>query len=94
MNKYHPVSFGEGSAANPEELKVKAMKEFMGYVQDLSRKLQEKAFMKNKISNYFIPYIGFSDDDLRNVQAMKKHFDYESGLDIYHTGGGKKTKFE
>ena len=94
MNKYHPVSFGEGSAANPEELKVKAMKEFMGYVQDLSRKLQEKAFMKNKISNYFIPYIGFSDDDLRNVQAMKKHFDDESGLDIYHTGGGKKTKFE
>jgi len=94
MNKYHPVSFGEGSAANPEELKVKAMREFMSYVQDLSRKLQEKAFMKNKISNYFIPYIGFSDDDLRNVQAMKKHFDDESGLDIYHTGGGKKTKFE
>jgi hypothetical protein len=94
MNKYHPVSFGEGSAANPEELKVKAMREFMSYVQDLSRTLQEKAFMKNKISNYFIPYIGFSDDDLRNVQAMKKHFDDESGLDIYHTGGGKKTKFE
>jgi len=93
MNKYHPVSFGEGSAANPEELKVKAMKEFMSYVQDLSIKLQEKAFMKNKISNYFVPYIGFSDDDLRNVQAMKKHFDDESGLDIYHTGGGKKTKF-
>ena len=94
MNKYHPVSFGEGSAANPEALKVNAMREFMSYVQDLSRKLQEKAFMKNKISNYFIPYIGFSDDDLRNVQAMKKHFDDESGLDIYHTGGGKKTKFE
>ena len=94
MNKYHPVSFGEGSAANPEELKVKAMREFMSYVQDLSRKLQEKAYMKNKISNYFVPYIGFSDDDLRNVQAMKKHFDDESGLDIYHTGGGKKTKFE
>ena len=93
MNKYHPVSFGEGSAANPEELKVKAMREFMSYVQDLSHKLQEKAFMKNKISNHFTPYIGFSDDDLRNVQAMKKHFDDESGLDIYHTGGGKKTKF-
>jgi len=93
MNKYHPVSFGQGSAANPEQLKVDAMKEFMTYVQNLSRRLQEKAFMKNKISNYFIPYIGFSDDDLRNVQAMKKHFDDESGLDIYHTGGGKKTKF-
>jgi len=93
MNKYHPVSFGQGSAANPEQLKVDAMKEFMAYVQNLSRRLQEKAFMKNKISNYFIPYIGFSDDDLRNVQAMKRHFDDESGLDIYHTGGGKKTKY-
>jgi uncharacterized phage-associated protein len=93
MNKYHPVTFGEGSAANPEQLKVDAMKEFMTYVNNLSRRLQEKAFMKNKISNYFIPYVGFSDDDLRNVQAMKKHFDDDSGLDIYHTGGGNKTKY-
>ena len=94
MCRFHPVSFGEGSAANPEELKVTAMREFVNYVQDLSRRLQEKAFMKNKISNYFIPYIGFSDDDLKNVQTMKKHFDDESGLDIYYTGGVKKTKFE
>ena len=93
MCKWHPVSFGEGSAANPEELKVSAMKQFMEYVRTLSQKLQEKAYMKNKISNYFTPYIGFSDDDLKNVQAMKKHFDNESGLDIYHTGGGNKTKF-
>ena len=94
MCKWHPVSFGEGSAANPEELKVSAMRQFMEYVKNLSQRLQEKAFMKNKISNYFTPYIGFSDDDLKNVQTMKKHFDDESGLDIYHTGGGKKTKFE
>ena len=93
MCKWHPVSFGEGSAANPEELKVSAMKQFMEYVRTLSQKLQEKAYIKNKISNYFTQYIGFSDDDLKNVQAMKKHFDNESGLDIYHTGGGKKTKF-
>ena len=93
MCKWHPVSFGEGSAANPEELKVSAMKQFMEYVKNLSQRLQEKAYMKNKISNYFTPYIGFSDDDLKNVQTMKKHFDDESGLDIYHTGGGKKTKF-
>ena len=93
MCKWHPVSFGEGSAANPEQLKVSAMKQFIEYVKTLSNRLQEKAFMKNKISNYFTPYIGFSDDDLKNVQAMKKHFDDESGLDIYHTGGGKKTKF-
>ena len=93
MCKWHPVTFGEGSAANPEELKVSAMKQFMEYVRNLSQRLQEKAYMKNKISNYFTPFIGFSDDDLKNVQTMKKHFDDESGLDIYHTGGGKKTKF-
>jgi hypothetical protein len=93
MCKYHPVSFGEGSAANPEELKVSAMKQFVEYVKNMSQRLQEKAFMKNKISNYVVPFIGFSDDDLKNVQTMKKHFDDESGLEIYHTGGGKKTKF-
>jgi hypothetical protein len=93
MCKWHPVTFGEGSAANPEELKVSAMKQFMEYVKNLSQRLQEKAYMKNKISNYFTPFIGFSDDDLKNVETMKKHFDDESGLDIYHTGGGKKTKF-
>jgi len=93
MCKWHPVTFGEGSAANPEELKVSAMRQFMEYVKNLSQRLQEKAYMKNKISNYFTPFIGFSDDDLKNVETMKKHFDDESGLDIYHTGGGKKTKF-
>jgi len=94
MCRFHPVSFGEGSAANPEQLKVNAMKEFMTYVQNLSRQLQEKAFMKNKISNYFIPYIGFSDDDLRNVQTMRKYFNDEDELKIYHTSKEGKTKYE
>ena len=92
MCKWYPVSFGEGSASNPEELKVSAMKQFMEYVRNLSQRLQEKAFMKNKISNYFIPYIGFSDDDLKNVETMKKHFDDKSGLEIFYTGKGKKIK--
>jgi hypothetical protein len=94
MCRFHPVSFGEGSAANPEELKVIAMKEFMTYVQNLSRQLQEKAFMKNKISNYFIPYVGFSDDDLRNVQTMRKHFTNKDDLKIYHTSKEGKTSYE
>jgi len=94
MCRFHPVSFGEGSAANPEELKVIAMKEFMTYVQNLSRQLQEKAFMKNKISNYFIPYVGFSDDDLRNVQTMRKHFTDKDDLKIYHTSKEGKTSYE
>jgi len=94
MCRFYPVSFGEGSAANPEELKVLAMREFMTYVQNLSKQLQEKAFMKNKISNYFIPYVGFSDDDLRNVQTMRKYFDDEDELKIYHTSKQGKTSYE
>jgi hypothetical protein len=94
MCKFYPITFGQGSAANPEQLKVDAMREFMSYVQKLSRQLQEKAFMKNKISNYFIPYIGFSDDDLRNVQIMRKNFDDEDELKIYHTSKEGKTKYE
>ena len=92
MNKYHPVTFGQGSAANPEQLKVDAMKEFMSYVDDLSKKFQEKAYLKNLISNYFIPYIGFSDDDIRNVESMDKNID-DPRLNIYYTGGGNKTKY-
>jgi hypothetical protein len=92
MCKWHPVSYGEGSAAKPEKLKVSAMGQFKDYVYDLSRRLQEKAYMKNRISNYFTPYIGFSDDDLKNVESMKKDFDDDSGINIYYTGGGNKTK--
>ena len=94
MCRFHPVSFGEGSAAKPEKLKVLAMREFMTYVQNLSKQLQEKAFMKNKISNYFIPYVGFSDDDLKNVQTMRKYFDNEDELKIYHTSKQGKTSYE
>lgn len=94
MCRFHPVSFGEDSAANPEKLKVVAMKEFMTYVHNLSKQLQERAFMKNKISNYFIPYVGFSDDDLRNVQTMRKHFSDKDELKIYHTDKEGKTSYE
>lgn len=93
LNRYHPVSFGTGAEANPEQLKVDAMKEFMTYVKNLSRRLQEKAFMKNKISNYFIPYVGFSDDDLKNVETMRKHFKDDDELKIYHTSKGGKKEY-
>jgi len=77
LNKYYPVTFGEGSAANPEELKVKAMEEFVSYVKGMAGILNKRAFIKNDISNNFIPkepVIGFSDDDIKNVEVMSKHF--------------------
>jgi len=96
MCRFYPVSFGEGSATNPEQGKINAMEEFVNYVKTTSNQLQKKAFMKNKISNYFTPFIGFSDDDVRNVETMKKHFEKKDDniLKTYLTAGGEKKLYE
>jgi hypothetical protein len=93
--RYYPVSFGTGAEANPEEEKVKALDEFVGYVRELSMKLHKKAFLKNKVSNNFVPTIGFSDDDLKNVETIKKHFEDKPDniVQTYFTSGGKKVKY-
>ena len=93
MCRFYPVSYGEGSATNPEEGKIKALKEFIQYVRDLSQHIQKKAFLKNKVSNNFvIPSIGFSDDDPRNIEKVKSHFENEPDniLKTYSTAGGVK----
>ena len=93
MCKFYPVSFGEGSATNPEEGKIIALKEFVQYVKDLSQRIQKKAFLKNNISNNFVlPKIGFSDDDPRNVEKVTSHFENEPDniLKVYSTAGGVK----
>ena len=96
MCRFHPVSFGEGSATNPEQGKIDAMEEFIRYVKLMSHNLQKKAFMKNKISNYFTPFVGFSDDDVRNVEKMKSHFEKKDDniLQTYLTSGGEKKLYE
>jgi hypothetical protein len=93
--KFYPVSFGEGSASSPEEGKIKALKEFVDYVKNISNELQNKAFLKNRISNYFVPKIGFSDDDIKNVDIVKKHFerDPENIIRTYSTKGGIKKEY-
>ena len=93
--KFYPVTFGEGSAVNPEEGKIKALKEFVEYVKKVSNHIQKKAFLKNKISNYFIPKVGFSDDDIKNVDVVKKHFEKEPEniIKTYSTAGGIKKEY-
>lgn len=93
MNRYYPVTFGQGSAANPEELKVLAMKEFLSYVKAQAKELGKKLYIKDEIANKFIPSIGFSDDDIRNVEVMSKHFEDEPALKTYSTAGGIKTRY-
>ena len=91
--KFYPVTFGEGSASSPEDLKVKAMKEFISYVKDQAKKLGQKVYLKDDVKNRFVPQIGFSDDDIRNVEVMKKHFEDEPVLKTYSTAGGIKTRY-
>ena len=99
LNKYHPVTFGEGSAANPEELKVKAMENFVSYIKGMAGILNKRAFIKNDISNNFIPMehsIGFSDDDIRNVEVMSKYFKNKPDniVKTYSTAGGVKKEYK
>lgn len=98
--KFYPVSYGEGSATNPEEGKIKAMEEFISYVKRLSLRLQKKEYQfVNDVSNNFVPFspmVGFSDDDIRNIESMKKHFEKKDDniLRTYHTKGDEKTMLE
>ena len=99
LNKYHPVTFGEGNAANPEELKVRAMEDFVSYIKGMAGILNKRAFIKNDISNNFIPMehsIGFSDDDIRNVEVMNKHFKNKPDniVKTYSTAGGIKQEYK
>jgi hypothetical protein len=94
MNKYYPVSFLDSTgAANPEQLKVDAMREFISYVKSQAKSLGKKLYLKNDVKNKFVPSIGFSDDDLKNVEVMKKSFEDEPMLKNYYTGKGAKTRY-
>ncbi len=106
MCKFYPVSYGnESGAQKPEILKIQAMEEFINYVKQLSKYLENQSHInklrkdrkisfKNKVSNNFIPTIGFSDDDRKNIESMKQHFKdkQEDILKIYSTAGGVKKK--
>jgi len=95
MNKYYPVTYGAGSAQSPEQGKVDAIKEFQRYVMNMSKKLGQTPYLKNDVSNKFVPTIGFSDDDLRNLEKMKSALkdDPENIIQMYSTHGGIKKKY-
>lgn len=99
MCKFYPVSYGQGSAAKPEELKNEALTEFIGYIKQMSNEIGQKAYLKNLITNNFNPKLGMSDDDLKNLQAFKRKFGKElqggEGIDLrlYSTHGGQKKPF-
>ena len=95
--KFYPISFGEsGSAANPEDAKVKALNEFYSYCKKLANFIKKKYNIKkdisgeSKLEKYFS--LGFSDDDPKNLETIKKRVKKPS-LTIYSTNKGKKEKY-
>ena len=94
--RFEPVTFGDGDASNPEEGKIKAMRNFISYCKEMAQEIGEKAFFKNDIVNNEIePIIGFSDDDERNIEKMKGFLDKEyekSPVKTYLTKGGNKKE--
>ena len=96
MCKYYPVTYGEGSASNPEEGKIKALREFINYVKYQSNKIGKKVSFTNDVSNNFIPQIGFSDDDPKNIESiksfLKKEYKGESPVKTFLTKGGEKKE--
>jgi len=95
LAKFHPVTYGEGSAANPEEGKIVALRNFLSYVKSMAQQLGEKAYFKNGIKNNFVPNIGFSDDDTKNIEKIKDFLDAEDKdklVKTYLTKGGEKVK--
>ena len=93
--KFYPVTYGSGSATNPEQGKIDALTEFVNYIKQMSKFLKKKAFIKNEVSNNFVPQIGFSDDDLRNLEKVKSHFetDPENIIKTISTHGGIKKPY-
>lgn len=94
--RFEPVTFGDGDAANPEEGKIKAMRNFISYCKEMAQEIGEKAFFKNDIVNNEIePIIGFSDDDERNMEKMKGFLEKEyekSPVKTYLTKRGNKKE--
>lgn len=96
LNKYYTVAFKNPNVDVPQA-KVKSMKEFIRYVYRKSQELNNKAYLKNRVSNNFVPTritIGFSDDSKSNAMAMSKNIKSgpEFGFKTYFTGKGSKEE--
>lgn len=93
--KFYPVTFGSGSAANPEIEKVKALNDFYDYCEDMSERLKKAFYFKNDMNgekgNILNFTIGFSDDDPKNIEVIKDKVK-RKGLTIYSTNKGEKEK--
>ena len=73
------------------------MENFVNYIKAMAAVLNKRAFLKKDIANKFNPNnlsIGFSDDDPKNIEVMKKHFENKPDniVKTYSTAGGVKQE--
>jgi hypothetical protein len=73
------------------------MENFVNYIKGMAAVLNKRAFLKKDIANKFVPKklsIGFSDDDPKNIEVMKKHFENKPDniVKTYSTAGGFKQE--
>ena len=75
MCKFYPVMHPSiaASADNPEQAKVESLADFIQYCKEINKGMPFK--------------VGFSDDDKKNIEVIKKHFSEPKGLvTIKYTG--------
>jgi hypothetical protein len=104
--QFSPVSYGSGSASNPEEAKFNELLKFYNKMMRSSKKFQKAQFVNHVntdkesigggLFKFIKPSFGFSDDDERNAQSVKKRFSDigNKDLNIYLTKGGEKRLYE
>lgn len=103
--QFSPVSYGSGSASNPEEAKFNELLKFYNKMMRSSKKFQKAQFVNHVntgkesigggLFKFNKPSFGFSDDDERNVRSIKNRFsDIGKKLNVYYTKGGEKRLYE
>ena len=86
--RFEPVTFGQGSAASPEKLKVEALKKFISYVNVEAKRVKKDAQKGSKIQ------IGFSDDDPKNIETMIAHFGSRDEKGRFKSGRPQSLKIK
>ena len=79
---------------NIKDIKNIYNKKIYGIIGIGTNFIRKKAYLKKKVANHE-PQIGFSDDDLRNVEKVKGHFENEPDniIKTYSTAGGIKKRY-
>jgi hypothetical protein len=73
------------------------MREFISHCKVVANEIKRNGKFKNDVANEeIIPFIGFSDDDPRNIDTMNQFLEKEyeeKPVRTYLTNGGEKKEY-